>query len=570
MSLSFRQFADEDIQNVIVAGALAEWTATGVDPVDGGVALWKDGAFRFVLPEERATRRKYAGGFREALSRGLHYLGLTVADLDGLSFASYGETRPIGVDHIIAHAPELAPLRDRITICPSHHELHALYGFRHSPFQNSLIAVFDNEGMIIGPQQSEAPFSNPMERCSYYVGGANGVDLLTRDFYGKDDISLGEMFRRFNYYCGFPSHQYSGKTMALAGYGDPKRFSSISTVRSLGGVAHIDLEACTEDPALSVAAFFEKHGVAVAPPRVPEQTFHQDHLDVAAFAQVELERFAIQRLAELLSATRMRSLVLVGGVAYNCRLVGLLERELGIPVFVPPSPGDQGICIGAAHAWLEVRGFREHVKASSYFGGTPGSLSQICAPASLYLRRVELGDQPQRFLAKLLIEGRVVALVEGPSECGRRALGHRSLLAYPTEATMLKLRQVKAREWYRPFGISLLSSLSSKCFDQQPDPFMLRATLLKPGTSPVLEQVMHVDRSIRAQLISESETSTLAETLRELERRGCEPVVINTSLNRAGEPLIETADEAFALFADAPGIDALVLGDERLALVRSE
>ncbi|MDQ3565121.1 MAG: hypothetical protein M3436_13605 [Pseudomonadota bacterium] len=320
---------------MIVVGALVEWTATGVDPVDGGVAIWQDGALRFVLPEERVTRRKYSGGFRRSLSRGLNAMGKTIVDLDGLSFASYGETRPLSPDHIVRQAPELEPVRERIEMPPSHHELHALYGFRHSPFGEALVVVLDNEGMVLGPQRTPTPFPNSMERCSYYLGGPNGVDLLTRDLYGKDDVSLGETFRRFNYYCGFLSHQYSGKTMALAGYGNAERFRHLQLISAKEGVVRVDLDPNVERPGDSVVSFFQRHGIAIAPPCAPHHRHHQDHLDAAAFVQRELEMFVANRVEVLLLATGMRALVLTGGVAYNCRMVGIIERRLGIPVFVP-------------------------------------------------------------------------------------------------------------------------------------------------------------------------------------------------------------------------------------------
>jgi len=556
---------------VIIVGALVEWTATGVDPVDGGVAIWQDGAFRFAMAEERATRIKYAGGFRSSLSRGLAAINAKIADVDRFCFASYAEPRAIDSGHIVRQAPELLPLQDRITIAPSHHELHALYGFRHSPFNNALIAVLDNEGMVLGPQLDPKPFSNAMERCSYFIGGPNGIDLLTRDLYSRSDVSLGEAFRRFNYYCGFPSHQHSGKTMALAAYGNPERFKGLSLFCQVGGRVRVDLDGSIEPPGRSVEMFFERSGVKVAPSREPEGEMHQDHLDGAAFVQLEVEKFLLTRLASILSETGMRALVLCGGVAYNCRMVGLIERELGVPVFVPPSPGDQGICIGAVQAWLEMIGYRQHVVPTSYLGGEPGTADVLNGhPIPAGIERISLLIDAGMHVAKYLDRGHVVALVEGASEFGRRALGHRSLLAVPDKPLLDRLRRIKQREWFRPFGISLLASMATRCFgNQSPDPYMLRATLLRPGTSEDLETVAHADRTIRAQQIDDSDPGLLAATLRELARLGRAPALVNTSLNRAGEPLVETFAEAFDLFLGVSDIDVLVHADAKVAYVRT-
>jgi carbamoyltransferase len=556
---------------MLVVGALVERTSTGVDPVDGGVAIWEDGAFRFVQPEERVTRVKYAGGFRGSLRRGLSALGKTLHDVDVLSFASYGESRPVNVDHIVEQAPELQPVRDRIWLCGSHHELHALYGFRHSPFEHALIAVLDNEGLVLGAQKSESPFASPMERCSYFLGGPTSVDLLTRDLFGSTDVSLGEAFRRFNYYCGFPSHQFSGKTMALAGYGDLARFSGLSLISRVRDQVHVHLDPDPTRPAESVVAFFAQRGIDIAPPRSGDQPIHRDHIDAAAFVQREIEEFIIERITQLADSTKANAVVLAGGVAYNCRMVGLLERRLRRPVFVPPSPGDQGICIGAVHCWLESRGHREHVQATSYLGGEQRLTESRLSVEDPSIIVVPLEYKPGFYLAELLKAGRVVAVVEGPSECGRRALGHRSLLAYPSESSILQLRAIKHREWFRPFGVSVLSSFAEVCFGGQfPDPFMLRATILTPGASAALEHVIHVDRSIRAQAVKDDESSALAGALRELSISGLEPVVLNTSLNSCGAPLVETADEAYDFFLGSPAVGALVLVNDDVALVRQD
>jgi carbamoyltransferase len=523
------------------------------------------------LPEERVTRRKYAGGFRYSLARGLEAIGASVSDVDRFSFASYAESRPVEVEHIVRQAPELQSARDRIVLAPSHHELHALYGFRHSPFRESLVAVLDNEGMVLGPQLDTRPFANPMERCSYYIGGPSGVDLLTRDLYGRQDISIGEAFRRFNYYCGFPSHQQSGKTMALAAYGNANRFAHIKLLSRSGGRLRIHLDPQADPPGSSVERFFARHGTSVVPSRRPGEEVHPDHMDAAAFVQGEVESFLAEELASMLGDTGLRALVLCGGVAYNCRIVGLLERMLDVPVFVPPSPGDQGICMGAVHACLETMGIRDHIDATSFLGGMPGAQQvQAGDAATRSVLHVCAPDDLPRAVACHLHAGRVVALVEGASEFGRRALGHRSLLSLPDPPLLERLRAIKQREWFRPFGVSMLASLAKRCFAQAPDRFMLRATVLEPGTCDALEPVAHADRTIRAQLIDDDDPGLLAAVLRELACLGRDPALVNTSLNRMGEPLVETFADAYELFCESPGVDVLVHGNEGNLFVRME
>lgn len=557
---------------MIVVGALVGATPTGVHPVDGGIAIWRDGRVEFGLAEERASRRKYDWGFRSALRRGLAQLGIGYGDVDRYAFVSYGESHSGATGHIVAQAPELAPYADRIRVAARHHDAHAIGAAALAPWDDALVVVLDNEGLILGAQRDAIVEFNPMERASFYAASRTSLDLITRDLYRRDDVSLGEAYRRFTYYCGFPSHQFAGKTMALAGYGDPTAFGDIEVISVDRGGFRVDLDGGYRTPAESVVDFFRRHGVTVAGPRLPGGLIEKDHLNAAAFIQCQLEAAATARIATLLAETGLAAVCLAGGVAYNCTLVARLERELGIPVFVPPSPGDQGLGVGAALAAVESgEAARARLTPTAFLGGvvraSAGTVSETVAALGATL--VAEGDRAAHAdaVAVAIRSGAIVALVDGPSEFGRRALGARSLIALPDRNVLERLRELKHREWFRPFGASVLASSIPDTFHAPlPDPWMLRTSVVAEPAA--FDGVVHIDGTVRAQAVDDADTSLLAMTLHALQRANQPPVVANTSFNLDGEPIVETEAEAIDLFLRHGEIDMLLLADSGMRLSR--
>lgn len=558
---------------MIVVGALLGVASNGVRPVDGGVAVWRDGIFEFGLAEERATREKYAGGFRASLSVALRQLDLSLGDVDAFAFSSYGEPYTEMTGHILEQAPELEPYADRVHIAGRHHDAHAVGAASLSPWLNSLVVVLDNEGLILGAQTDGIVERNPMERASYYVASADSVDLITRDLFGRRDVSIGEAYRRFTYYCGFPSHQFAGKTMALASYGMPNAFGDVDLFSGGRSPLTVNLDQGYTSPSESVVNFFSSQGMVVAPPRDPGGPFERDHFDAAAFVQWQMEKAVTARVRYLLEATGQQTLCLTGGVAYNCKLVGHLEKELGVPVFVPPSPGDQGLAIGAVLSYLYPHGRGiPGCKAEARIGGIhPCEQSDVTtfadtvnAQALFDLSRIDVSN----LVVNSLRRGSIVAIVEGRSEFGRRALGARSLLALPGTAAVERLRDLKRREWFRPFGVSVLGSTASQIFiDGAPDRFMLRTREVSAGDW-AFSSIIHVDGTLRAQWVEDEDPSILGLSLKILKQLGMEGLVVNTSFNLDGEPIVERDHEALEHFAKYSEIETLVLTNSGCVLTR--
>ncbi|MFG6475749.1 carbamoyltransferase C-terminal domain-containing protein [Microbacterium sp. P06] len=553
---------------------MVEQAANGVRPVDGGVAIWRDGEFVFGLAEERATRRKYDGGFRGSLAVGLDQLGISYNQVDAYSFVSYGEAHSAQIDHILLQAPELRAFADRVHVAGSHHYAHAIGAAALSPWEDTLVAVLDNEGLILGRQFESQVELNAMERVSFYAASSHSVDLVTRDLFGRTDVSLGEAYRRFTYYCGFPSHQFAGKTMALAAYGDPYAFGELEIFPGRQGPLAVDMAGGYSTPAESVVDFFSRHGVTVSAPRGPGDPITKDHLNAAAFIQHQLEAAVTARLRELLEATGLRTLCVTGGVAYNCKLIGHLERELSVPVFVPPSPGDQGLGVGAALSYLPQKDRRgSRTSAEARLGGIhPISRTEAESGASSARSTVTRATRPQSQVdsaVQSLIAGSIIAIVDGKSEFGRRALGARSFIALPQQRPMQRLRAIKRREWFRPFGVSVLGSMAMEVFDgAMPDRFMLRTA--KVAAMEAVEGLVHRDGTLRAQWVDESEETLLALILRALLAEGLPAILVNTSLNLDSEPIVETDSQALDLFCRYTEIDKLILTNSGYVFSRTK
>lgn len=553
------------MKNLIV-GALVSHAANGVDPVDGCSSIYKDGNFIYSCAEERITRKKYCGGFVNSLASGLRTYGLKVSDVEAFVFASYGEPIPVGKQHLRKQLSAIGEVPDsKIFMTPSHHELHAIQSFRNSDYKEAIIIVADNEGLILGPEKHSPPLLNPMERTSVYIGSAGGVQLLMRYHDNFSDASFGEAYRKFTYFLGFPSHQFAGKTMALSSYGKLQALKDkrLYTCTKYGDLV-TSLSNEDEDPVRSVMQWIKAQNLDNYYPKKKGEEFNEGHFELAAFIQREIEENFISIIKRFATKYRINNVCIGGGLAYNCQLISSIERQTGLNVFVPPCPGDQGISEGAVLWCLEnIFGEKKHIPPKAYLGSPAMldtvTLDRIKANSKLTITAGFEREVAQR-VAHLLSMNKIIGLCVGKAESGRRALGNRSIICSIADGnTIERVRRLKNREFFRPFGASFLDNPDHTFFDSPyPDEYMLRASPVNSNFRARLKPVTHVDGTIRAQSIKPNSDVFLRHVLECLPAFNLDPIVLNTSFNFDGEPIIDSCGQAFDWF-EMRDLDALVL-----------
>jgi carbamoyltransferase len=553
---------------------------------DTSACIVCDGALLVAIEEERLTRKKHAWEFPlHAISRCLQSAGMGLADIDSIAVsfkpthkvlprAAYALAHPAGAASFIskefggAYLKQRAfwnwyrgswpePRRGPKVFFLEHHASHAVGSFLVSPYERAAVLSIDGSG----------------EWATSWLGVAEGTSYkcLHRSYF---PMSLGSFYEAVTQYCGFRTNYDEGKTMGLAAWGDPERFGPI--VREMvridedGGI-HVDLSYfayqfwgerwCSQK-------FYDTFG----PPRDPQagrNEFEQRHMDVAAAFQRTLEERALELCRLLKRRTGAKNVVLAGGVALNSVMNGRIVRESGFrDAYIMPAAGDNGTAIGAAfyvHNCI-LGGSRSYAHLDPYVG--PGysedRLASIIRECKLKATRHE--DIAQH-TAKLLHGGSIVGWYQGRMEIGPRALGNRSILANPTLKEM-KPRlnaDVKHREAFRPFAPAVPRESKGAYFATEvDDPFMLKVCVVLPEHRSRLPAITHVDGTARLQTVDREVNPLFHDLLVRFGELSGTPVLLNTSFNIMGEPIVESPYDAIRCFFST-GIDYLVLGSYLVA-----
>jgi carbamoyltransferase len=515
------------------------------------------------IDEERLARKKYGVGadLLAGLSRRacLAALGMTAKH----------------VQHAVAcelvPRPFYYPFRDRMTII-NHHLAHAYSAFPASGFSNAAVLVTDNSGSLLrgcktGKDLREAETITFFEadradiRVVDKVSGQHYLDGSSeRDYYqpGVTDNSLGHFYRAASLAVGLqympPYARYpvseDGKTMGLAPYGDQRFVDHVMELVTLlpGGGVQIDSQRVTRTFTKLVrgGSFDDKAALARA-------------------AQEVLEISLLHCARALRERTGASNLCIAGGVGLNSVANGRILRETGFErVFIVPAAGDNGISLGCAyyglHTFDGVPLDAMPSIANAYLG--PGyTADQIHTALTQSGFTVQAPDDLPTRVAALLADGRLVGWFDGGSEFGPRALGHRSILSAPFPSSVRDHlnENVKFREWFRPYAPIVAEHRAAEYFDiSQPSPYMLIvAKVRQPERIPA---VTHVDGTARLQTIDQASNPRIFDVLTAFENlTGC-PVLLNTSFNVAGEPIVETPEDAIRAFAKMR-LDHLVMGN---------
>jgi carbamoyltransferase len=570
---------------------------------DSAACLVRDGKIIAAAQEERFTRQKHDERYpRQAIEYCLREGGITTKELDYVAFYekpfvkfdrilhSYLACAPAGLQSFLKAIPiwikekiwikaqlQKALNFDGPIIFPEHHEAHAASAFYPSPFPEAAFLTIDGVG--------------EWTTTSYGIGRDHHVQIHGELHFPH---SLGLLYSAFTYFTGFRVNSGEYKLMGLAPYGEPKYVDVI--LREL-----IDLK---EDGSFRLNMKYFNYGAGLTmtnrkfdalfgrPPRQPESKISQQDMDLARSIQDVTEEIMCRLARHVRKQTGMRTLCLAGGVALNCVANGKILRE-GIfeRIWIQPAAGDAGGALGAAlFTWHEYLGHGRKAdnvhdtQRGSYLGPafSRDYIRSFLQSQNAPFVELEDDDIPDR-IADLIASDKVIGWFQGRMEFGPRALGGRSILGDARSPRMQETMnlKIKFRESFRPFAPSVLRERVHEWFDlDEESPYMLLVArvarkhcrqltaeesqkfglekLLTPRST--IPAVTHVDYSARVQTVTEDWSPLYYRTIKCFEEKhGC-PVIINTSFNVRGEPIVGSPEDAYRCFMRT-NMDFLLIGN---------
>jgi carbamoyltransferase len=540
-------------------------TGFGKTLKDGGTCILDPQGVRIALAEERITKRKAEGGFENSFNACCSSLELDMKDADILVYSSCCELPRQNFK------PEILTGHESKIVCiPSHHLSHALSAFLVSPFSEAIVLVIDSGGNILDSDMKVGSewWKHCREQHSYYLGQGTKCNLVDRDFDQPFEVGVGELYRAFTKFLGWESYIYSGKTMALSAYGDENRFKGVELFWFDGDRLRSKFRNNPLDPIHMIQSFAHQHNISFGHPRKPDCFIEDIHKDIACFIQKQSEQAIIEKVRRLYKKYKVKNLCIAGGVGLNCAINAKILEHTDIEnIFIQPAAGDQGQCLGnALYGLFEVLGAKDRFTMETASLGISYSLTQEAVSEILNcyenLRIVQTLDIYEES-ARLIASGSIIAWFQGKSEFGPRALGNRSILADPrfVESQTRLNNQIKTREYFLPYGPSILEEYASQYFDSKYlNPFMLLAPKVKTSKSSEVPAVVHIDGTSRLQVVTKKTHSNYHQLIEAFYRRTGVPMLLNTSLNPKGSPICETPHDAIDFFAKSC-LDYLVIGE---------
>ena len=432
----------------------------------------------------------------------------------------------------------------------SHHFAHAYSAFHPSGFADAAILVVDNRGSTRGLVGSTAevpvaPVDESWEVISIFDADAGGIRTVAKQWWHPTAASpggLGTFYSRASRTVLGRGNR-EGVLMGLAAHGSASRVT----------LPPLDVQGFeVRIPAAWMDAFADP--ARFEPFRKGSDGF-SDAADFAAAAQRAFEDALIAVARHARAATGRRNLIYAGGCALNCSANARLVEEAGFDAaFVPPACDDGGTSLGCALYGLERLGEARlpWTWAVDYLGmPQPDGADALFAAAAEFGLTVSKSDQIVDHTARALDQGAIVAVFQGRSEAGPRALGNRSILAIPREARVRDFinAEVKHREWFRPLAPVVRLENAARYFEIHGEsPFMQHRVMVKPQWQGALAAVTHVDGSARVQTVTRSQNSFLYDLLGACEQVSGADVLLNTSFNGADEPIVERVSDACAAF----------------------
>jgi len=548
---------------------------------DSGAALVRDGQLVAAAEEERFNRIKHYSDFpKQAVQFCLERAGITLDDVDHIGFyekplvkfnrilETILATWPLSYKPWLQSIPvwltqklnltrtiqkELNTDKD-ILYC-RHHLSHAASAFLVSPFEKAAVITTDGVG--------------EWTTTGWGVGEGSNVEL-THEI--RFPHSVGLLFSAITAYLGFRVNDAEWKVMGLAPYGQPKyvdRFREVVDIRDDGSF-RLNMKYFAHTYSTQRMFNHRWEQLFGRPQRPKETELDEFHRDIAHSGQKIIEQIMVNMANHVQKETKMKNLCVAGGVGLNCVANWRMLRESPFDnIFIQPAAGDSGGALGTAFYIYNtvLKHPRTFVMDHAYWGPEfsereiAGALDQAGARYRVIEDEAELLERAARFID----EGKVVAWFQGRLEFGPRALGARSLVADARNPKMKDIinAKVKFREAFRPFAPSVLKERACEFFDMPEGmdaPFMLLVPEVREDKRSVLPAVTHADGTGRVQTVTERHNGRYYRLIKAFEAQTGVPVVINTSFNVRGEPIVCTPTDAYNTFVNT-GIDVLVIGN---------
>ncbi|MHC5112300.1 MAG: carbamoyltransferase family protein [Planctomycetota bacterium] len=547
---------------------------------DSGAALVRDGQLVAAAEEERFNRKKHFSDFPElAIQYCLNEAGITIDQVDHIGFyekplvkfnriletilaywprtyKAWLKAMPIWLGRrlrIVHEIQEALGTDQEILFC-QHHLSHAASAFLVSPFEEAAILTADGVG----------------EWATTAWGVGNGIEIDIKQEL-RFPHSVGLLFSAITAYLGFRVNDAEWKVMGLAPYGKPTYVDKFREVVDIKGDGSIRLNLDYFSHAYSTTrTHSDKWEQLFGQPQRPTETELNDfHRDIAHSGQKIVEEIMVKMATHVRQETGMKHLCIAGGVGLNCVANWRILKEAGFEdVFIQPAAGDSGGALGTAFYIYNsvLKKPREFTMRHGYWGPSydDDEIEKALALCGAQYRKTENEEALLDETARMIADGKVIAWYQGRLEFGPRALGSRSLLADARENRMKDVinAKVKFREAFRPFAPAVLRERVHEYFEVPEGmdlPYMLLVPRVREEKHKVIPAVTHEDGTGRVQTVTDEDNGIYYRLIKAYEKLTGVPVVINTSFNVRGEPIVCTPRDAYDTFVRT-GIDVLVIG----------
>lgn len=544
---------------------------------DSAAALIKDGQLMAAIEEERLNREKHTSVFPlRAIKACLEIGGIKAQDLD---YIGYYWNPYLGLANRFCHICRYFPtslhlissrtdkfgamlkikklIKESLSLGSKtkilyleHHPTHAASCFLVSPFEQAAILSIDAAG----------------EWTTTWLGLGQGHQLKAIKKINFPH-SLGILYGAVTAFLGFKFASGEGKVMGLAPYGRPSFINQFRKIVKLKpkGSFELDLSYFDFHRYGKKKWFSDKFFKTFGPARQPESELTQRDKDLAASLQLRLEEVALHLADYLYQQTKIKNLCLAGGVALNSVMNSRLFKESPFEeIFIQPAANDAGCSLGAAYYIYNVclgqpRNFIFE-KPSTGPEYSDEEIERVLVNQSISYKKC---SDPAQEAAQLLAQQKIIGWFQGRLEFGPRALGNRSILADPRPAEMKDIlnARVKHRESFRPFAPSILAEKCSQYFETDyPSPYMLLVYSIRPEKKKLIPAVVHIDGTGRVQTVEEKINPLYYQLIKNFEQLTGLPLILNTSFNVRGQPIVCSPQEALDCFQQT-AMDALIIGN---------